>query len=202
MKNDILRSAFDSIKRFYPTMDYNYGANVDQQNVINITFKTGKAIFLAHKLESAMFHLRDMEGDYAVLPYPKANADQPQYLSNVNHWADCFVAVPSAVANDRIEFVGFMMEAMAAYSNKNLRPFIYESVLKYQRMNDVKSSAMVDVIMAGIVIDFAVIYDIGNLENIVKNVAFNDKALDSQAVGATNSIKDATKLIMKAHGIE
>ena len=202
LRNQTLGATVDNIKRLYPTMNFNYGTNADQQNVINVAFKTGKAIFLAHHLESAMFHLRDMEDDYAVLPYPKASTDQTQYLSHVSNWVDCFVAVPSAVSNDRVEFVGFMMEAMAAYSNKNLRPFIYESVLKYQRVNDAKSSAMIDVIMDGIVIDYAVIYDIGGLESICNNVVFNDAKLNIQAAAANNTIKNATKIIMQAHGME
>ena len=74
-----------------------------------------------------------------------------------------FVAVPSAVESGRMDFVGFMMEAMAAYSHKELRPYIYETVLKIQRMNDAKSSAMVDVIMDGIIIDYAVVHDIAEL---------------------------------------
>lgn len=201
LKNQTLGAVIDNVKRLYPTMTFNYGAKGDQQDIINVTFKTGNAVFLAHHLETAMFHLRDMAGDYAVLPYPKANADQEQYLSNVSNWADCFVAVPSAVTDDHLEFVGFMMEAMAAYSNKNLRPFIYESVLKYQRLNDEKSSAMIDVIMDGIVIDYAVVYDIGSLGNICKNVVFKGGSLNLQAVAAANPIKDGIKTIMEAHGV-
>ena len=201
LKNQMLGSILDNVKRLYPTMTYIYGDNNDQQNVINVTFKTGKAIFLAHHLETAMFHLRDMEGDYAVIPYPKANAEQTQYLSNVSNWVDCFVAVPNSVSNERIEFVGFMMEAMAAYSNKNLRPFIYESVLKYQRLNDEKSSAMIDVIMDGIVIDYAVIYDLGSLWKICDNVVFKGSSLNMQAAVATNPIREGIETIMEAHGV-
>ncbi len=201
LRNQTLSSAIDGIKRLYPTMKFNYGANGDQQDIINVTFKQGKSVFLAHHLESAMFHLRDMEGDYAVVPYPKATADQEQYLSHISNWVDCFVAVPSSVSDEHVEFVGFMMEAMAAYSNENLRPFIYESVLKYQRLNDPKSSAMIDVIMDGIVIDYAVVYDIGSLGSICKNVVFNGSSLNLQAASAKNTINQAIKTIMEAHGV-
>ena len=149
-----------------------------------------------------MFHLREMEDDYAVLPQPKYNANQEQYLSLVNNWCDCFVAVPAAVKSDRMDFVGFMMEAMAAYSNKNLRPLIYGTVLKMQRVNDAKSSAMIDVIMDGIVIDYAITYDIAGLQDMVLQAATGESSLKVKAKIKENEINKAIEEIMKAHGIE
>lgn len=202
LKSETLGNLIDTIKDLYPTMPYNYGAGNDQQNVVNITFKNGKALFLAQQLEGAMFHLRDMEGDYAVLPYPKFDNTQTRYLSLVNHWCDCFVAVPSKVSDDRMEFVGFMMEAMAAYSRDNLYPFIYESVLKYQRVNDPQSSAMIDVIMDGIVIDYAVCHDIGELSSTVLKAVFDDTPLSTLAITQKGNINKSIKEILKAHGVE
>ena len=80
---------------------------------------------------------------------------QKAYYSLINNWTDCFVAVPARVGENRIEMISFMMEAMAAYSNENLRPLVYETVLKTQRAKDPDSSRMVDVILNGICIDFA-----------------------------------------------
>lgn len=206
LKAEALGSTLEGIAKLYPTMTFAYGGSgtpsEKQQNVINVTFKGGNAVFLAHQLETAMFHLRDMEGDYAVIPYPKADIYQEQYLSHVNNWCDCFVAVPSSVTNDNIEFVGFMMEAMAAYSNKNLRPYIYETVLKYQRVNDPQSSAMIDVIMDGIVIDYAVVHDIGGLAEMVFKAAVDETPLNVQAMVKRNEINKVINEIMKAHGIE
>lgn len=206
LKNEKLGNTIEEIAKLYPSVTYEYGGSgtpsEKQQNIINVTFKNNKAVFLSHQLEAAMFHLRDMEGDYAVLPYPKADTEQTQYLSLVNNWCDCFVAVPSSVGDDRVEFVGFVMEAMAAYSNTNLRPFIYERVLKYQRVNDAKSSAMVDVIMDGVVIDYAVAFDIAGIANIVLEAATEEVPMSSKAIAKRVEINNAIKQIMKAHGIE
>ena len=207
LKSETLGNVIDKIAKLYPAMSYEYGGtgnpSADQQRIINVTFKSGKAVFLAHQLEAAMFHLRDMEDDYAVIPYPKTSADQGQYLSLVNNWCDCFVAVPYAVADDRMEFVGFMMEAMASYSNKELRPLIYGTVLKIQRVNDAQSSKMIDVIMDGIVIDYAIVYDIAGLQEMaVKAAAAVEKTpLNVQAMTKKNLINSAIEEIMKAHGI-
>ena len=206
LKSQTLGNTIEKISRLYPSMTFAYGGSgtpsEKQQNVINVTFKGDNTIFLAQQLEAAMFHLRDMESDYAVIPYPKADIYQEQYLSNVNHWCDCFVAVPSSVTNDNIEFVGFMMEAMAAYSNKNLRPYIYETVLKYQRVNDEQSSAMVDVIMDGIVIDYAVVYDVAEIADMTLKSAVDETPLNVQAMVKRNEINKVINEIMKAHGIE
>ena len=196
----------EKIAKLFPTKTFEYGGtgspSEKQQRIINVTFKGGKAVFLAHQLEAAMFHLRDMEANYDVLPYPLRNENQKQYFSLVNNWCDCFVAVPSAVKNDRVELIGFIMEAMAAYSHDNLRPLIYEMVLKMQRVNNQQSSEMVDIIMDGIVIDYAIVYDIGGLQEMAKNAALEEMPLESQAAGKQNTINSAIEDIMKAHGLE
>ncbi|MBR4013810.1 MAG: hypothetical protein IKJ00_05890 [Clostridia bacterium] len=202
LKSETVGNLIEDIKRLFPGMKYTYGDGGDQQNVIDYAFKGGKSIFLAHQLECAMFHLRDMEGDYAIIPYPKADTDQKQYISNINHWCDCFVSVPLSVSDERAEFVGFMMEAMAAYSRDNLYPFIYGSVLKYQRVNDPQSSAMIDVIMDGIVIDYAVCFDIGGLALMAHKAVMNDVPLSSSAIGASGTIKSSIKQILAAHGVK
>jgi len=202
LKSEKLGNLIDDIKGLFPSMKYTYGDGGEQQNVIDYAFKGGRSIFLAHQLECAMFHLRDMDGDYAVIPYPKADTEQKQYISNVNHWCDCFVSVPLSVSGERTEFVGFMMEAMAAYSRTNLYPFIYGSVLKYQRLNDPQSSAMIDVIMDGIVIDYSVCYDIGGLALMTHNAVMNNTPLSSSAIGKSGAIKSSIKQILAAHGVK
>ena len=201
LKSETVGNLINSIKGLFPSMKYTYGDGGDQQNVIDYAFKGGKSIFLAHQLECAMFHLRDMNDDYAVLPHPKTDAAQTQYISNINNWCDCFISVPLSISEERMEFVGFMMEAMAAYSRDNLYPFIYGSVLKYQRVNDPQSSAMIDVIMDGIVIDYAICYDIGGLALMAHNAVINNVPLSSAAIGASGTIKSSIKQILAAHGV-
>ena len=205
LSSSTLKDVVDDIATIYPK-NFEYGGSgnpsVDQQRVINVTFKGGNAVVLAHQLEAAMFHLRDMVDTYDVLPQPKYNADQKQYLSLVNNWCDCFVAVPSAVKDARMDFVGFMMEAMAAYSNDKLRPLIYGTVLQMQRVENEQSAAMIRVIMDGIVIDYAITYDIGGLQDMVLQAATGESSLKVKAKMKENEINKAIEDIMKAHGIE
>lgn len=206
LRSEPLGNAIDSIAKLYPSMTFAYGGSgtpsEKQQNVINVTFKGGNAVFLAHQLEAAMFHLRDMEDDYAILPNPKADVAQEQYLSLVNNWCSCFISVPSAVDSARMEFVGFMMEAMAAYSYQELRPQVYERVLKLQRAKDPQSSQMVDVIMDGIVIDYAIVYDVAGLQDMVKKAVIDETPLSVQAMTKANEIKNTINEIMNVYGIE
>ena len=206
LKSEALGNTIEKIAKLFPSMTFEYGGtgtpSEKQQNVINVAFKGGKAVFLAHQLEAAMFHLREMEADYAVLPYPKADQSQEMYLSQVNHWCDCFIAVPNAIAADRQEFIGFVMEAMAAYSNKELRPLVYETVLKLQRVHDAKSSAMIDVIMDGIVVDYAVVHDIAGLAEMALKGAIDETPINVQAMTKRGEIERVIEEIMTAHGIE
>lgn len=200
--SQLLDDLLTDIANLYPN-SFTYGgtgtASERQQYVITKAFMGNKAIFLGHELESAMSHLRSMESDYAIIPYPMKDESQEAYYSLINNWTDCFVAVPARVDESRLDMISFMMEAMAAYSHKNLRPLVYETVLKTQRAKDPDSSRMVDVILDGICIDFATVYDIGGIGSMLQNATFNSSSLPGQRLGNINLINSDIKDIIEAH---
>ena len=61
---------------------------------------------------------------------------------------------------------------------------------------------MVDVIMDGVVIDYAVAFDIAGIANIVLEAATEEVPISSKAIAKRVEINNAIKQIMKAHGIE
>lgn len=201
----LLDDLLSKVSDLYPA-SFSYGgtgtASQRQQYVITKAFMENNALFLGHQLESAMTHLRSMERDYAIIPYPMQDESQKAYYSLINNWTDCFVAVPARVGENRIEMISFMMEAMAAYSNENLRPLVYETVLKTQRAKDPDSSRMVDVILNGICIDFATVYNIGGIGDMLYNATFNSTSLVAQRLANINLINGAIQDIIAAHGKE
>ena len=155
----------------------------DINDIINYAFKEDRALFLQHKLESAGVHLRDMKSDYLILPMPKYSENE-DYISGVSGWVSSFAAVPATVDGD---FTGFILEAMARYSNENLRPLSYDLVYKQKTSRDERSNEILDLIFDTLYIDFLAIYDFGGLRTAVTKIIFEGRPIASTIEGYSKS---------------
>lgn len=101
--------------------------------------------------------LRNMEDEYGVLPLPKADATQESYYSLAQ---DQFLVygIPLSVAQDGLEDIGIFLEAYASESYLVVRPAYYETALTVKYMNDIESSAMLDIVANNMYIDPAILY--------------------------------------------
>ena len=84
---------------------------------IDLDFSNGTNLVLVSGLESAETErLRNMQDDYGVLPYPKYDEEQKEYLS-FSH--DFYGAVVIPNTNTKPEIVGATLEAMASYAYRD-----------------------------------------------------------------------------------
>ncbi len=76
-------------------------------------FSGGTILFYPHRIEAGMRFFRDMEDDYAIIPRPKLDEEQENYLSLVH---DSFVtaSIPATMPDDRLDMVCAVLEAMSA----------------------------------------------------------------------------------------
>ena len=95
--------------------------------------------------------LRGMEQDFGILPYPKYDETQKEYMSSVSPLFFTFVAVP--VTNNDLENTGIIMEDMACEGYKRIRPEFYESLLLRKITRDDESAEMLEYIFDNIVYD-------------------------------------------------
>ncbi|MCI8387219.1 MAG: hypothetical protein HFE63_01980 [Clostridiales bacterium] len=149
----------------------------EYNDIITKMFKEDRALFLQHYVESSISYLRDMDSDYLILPFPKYDEDQESYRSFCNAWVDAFVAVP---ATGDTEFIGFITEAMAYYSYKNVRPQTYNLMLKQKAARDEDSTEMLDYIFNTLYLDFNCIYDFGGTATALGNVVGGKGELASE----------------------
>lgn len=96
--------------------------------------------------------LRDMESTYIMIPYPKWDEAQEQYLTNADDKFSVF-GVPISMY-DQFEYVSVIFEAMCAESWKSVYPAYYDMALKGKYSSDATTAEMVDLIMAGRAFDF------------------------------------------------
>ncbi len=147
-------------------------------------FADGRALFCDITLSkiNSMIVARNMRDEYGILPMPKYDETQEEYLSFVNG------AIPFAMvgaAEKDVEFVGTILEAMARYNYDNVSPKMFEIVTKLQTAQDPISAGMVDLIIRNRIFDLAYFFDweISNL--VINGLRANKETIASEIKSAT-----------------
>ncbi|MBP3292483.1 MAG: hypothetical protein J6N32_01905 [Clostridia bacterium] len=110
-------------------------------------FLEGRSLFLGYQrlasLENASF--RDAEIDLAVLPYPKLDELQKNYVSSTHDTAELGF-IPVAVPYERLDFISTVLEVLCRETYTQVLPEYYESSLKIKYTRDNTSAQMIDII--------------------------------------------------------
>jgi len=120
----------------------------DQWEYVRSFFATDHSLFLSG---SAFLtgELRNMESEYGILPYPKYDENQEDYVHIVANLASIF-AIPSTYRTDVTtagpDRTGMILEYMAYKSNELVLPQYYDTLLKGQRLNSEDDQLMLDTI--------------------------------------------------------
>ena len=167
-------------------------------------FKNGRALFYATYLSGAV-GMREMEDDYGMLPHPKYDEKQADYLSFVNG-AAAMVIVPKSLNDEGLEIAGYMMEALASSSYYMVTETLYEKVAKSKTARDPESAEMVDVIIRNKVFDFGYAYFHNKgypCASVFKDAlnSSNPSIVRTITSGEKNTIMDLKK-IYKSYGYE
>ncbi len=122
-------------------------------------------------------YLRDMPGDYGVIPFPKFDETQETYLS-LPHDIATIYCLP--ITCTTVEMSAAVMEAMAFEGYKTVIPSYYEVALKMKYFRDSDDMAMqiVDMIHDNPVTDFAYIYNyaLGNIGLVMRDLMSGKKS--------------------------
>lgn len=121
----------------------------------NVTsFENGNAMFCGgffYTCES----LRDMTDDYGIIPMPKLDTDQEEYVTFL-HQAFRFMTLP--VNCQKVDAVCAVLEELSFRGYHDLTPIYYETVLKDKYARDDMSAQMLDLIRSNTKADIAYLY--------------------------------------------
>ena len=132
-----------------------YTGNDDySQEPAHIAFMEDRVYFLGTNLKNLRV-LRNMESEYGILPYPKFDLAQKDYISNVEGAATMLVLPPTADG----EFVGTIVEALARESSISVIPAYYETTLQQKFSRDEETIDMVKIIRDTAYFDMGYIYN-------------------------------------------
>ncbi len=140
--------------------------------------------------------LRGMSSEYGIVPYPKYDETQDDYISTVHNSA-FVVGVPTDIGEDKMEAITACIEAQGYQNYKDVMPKFYETALKVKYVGDDENSEyavrMIDIIKDSVYVDFAYIYSaaINDLGRIM-HTAFENNASLSRTYAEKQSAIEAT----------
>lgn len=158
-------------------------------------FTDGRALFVSCSLTTIAnteYGFKDMTEEYGVLPQPKYDTNQKDYMSFVNGAASV-VVVPRSVDEQRLPFVGFMLEALSSSSYYMVTDTLYDKVAKSKNVRDPESAEMVDIIIRNRVFDFGYAHFFSKAYPCA--VLFQT-CLDSESTSVASAIKRITDKTM------
>ncbi len=120
--------------------------------------------------------LRGMETDFGIIPLPKLDSEQPNYITNNNPWTGAGVAIP-VTASD-LARTGAVLEDLSAESGYTLQPAYYEINLRGKFARDDESQDMLDIILSNTAFDLGYIFDFGGFGIFFANIGRSDKIPD------------------------
>lgn len=123
----------------------------DQWEYTRSYFSKGHSLFLSGTPELTR-EMKDMESGYGIVPLPKYDASQENYIATIDPAAGVF-AIPNTVRNDGVssaslERTGTILEYLAYKSGQEggVVDAYYETTIKGQRMTIEKNKEMLDIV--------------------------------------------------------
>lgn len=134
-----------------------------------IAFKNGEYLMMGMTLENVE-NLRDMDVDFGILPYPKYDESQENYVTSLLRRLTV-ASIPISAAD--YDTSAIILEAMGSYGYNDILPTYYEVALKGKYTRDDDSSEMLDIISASAYFDFMDAYylDLGTHSDFLSSYA-------------------------------
>ena len=147
-------------------------------------FVAGRAMFCDVTLSKITTFISEMNDPYGILPMPKYDENQAEYLSFVNG-SSAMVMVCKTESD--IEYVGTIIEAMATFNYDNVTPKLFEVSTKLQAAQDPDSSAMVDYIVRNRIFDLAYFADFAISNVVLEALKGSQESIASKMTSAARS---------------
>ena len=122
-----------------------------------VLFTEGDVLMTTLRFAEIVNTLNVMEDPYLILPVPKLNAEG-EYKSFL-HDEGTVVSVPITVAEENVQMLGAVMEALASEGYRYMVPEYYETVLKMRYTSAPENWDILDNIMENVVMDPSAPYE-------------------------------------------
>lgn len=117
-------------------------------------FAEGRVAMMSNHIYATEY-IRDMTDDYGIIPIPKFDQAQDNYISQVGTSTSTFF-VPQTQMN--LDLVSKFIECEAYFGYTEVSPVYYETALKTKYADDPNMQEMLDIIRENATIDFMFVY--------------------------------------------
>ena len=159
-------------------------------------FTAGRAMFCDITLHKISAFLSEMTDPYGILPMPKYDEAQPEYLSFVNG-ATPLVMVAKTEKDP--EFVGTILEAMATCNYDDITPKLFQVITKLQAAQDPDSSSMVDYIIRNRIFDLGYFADFPISNVVLESLKASQESISSRIKAAGRSSTSMLNRLIKSY---
>ena len=108
-------------------------------------FNAQRALFCVAEVKSSVSDFKSYSGDFGILPLPKYDDTQDSYRSWVNYLAPVLV-IPATIEDTTLHNTAILLDALSFYSERDVLPVYYDTVLKGRGAKDAESVEMLDLI--------------------------------------------------------
>lgn len=106
-------------------------------------FNAGRSLFCVAEVKSSVSDFKSFSGEFGILPLPKYDDLQSDYRSWVNYLAPVLV-IPNTIDDTTLHNTAILLDALSFYSDRDVLPAYYETVLKGRGAKDAESVEMLD----------------------------------------------------------
>ena len=127
-------------------------------------FASGAGLFYWDRLD-AVSDLRSLDTDFGILPTPKYDAEQENYINQVSHHTMGLLSVPATQTD--LERTGEVIEAMCYYSQQYVVPAFIDNAVMNKTIRDDDSGEMIELVFDTMEYDIALIFNWGGIQGTV-----------------------------------
>lgn len=173
---------------WFPDITNGHPAHLEQYNGITSKFVSGETFIMTAEVDDSVNQLRDMKDDYGILPYPKYDETQKDYISISRSTHNAF-SMP-VTCSDK-DMAGAVLEALSSSNHEKVLPAYYETALKKKYSRDDDSARMYDLITSGLSVDFGYVYNnaIGSPVTVFGNSYRKENSFASNLAKAQNGLE-------------
>ena len=180
-------------------MDLMYSGDIpdgmDQFEYARSFFSNGHSLFITGSANT-MNEFRDMEDEYGILPMPKFDESQENYISTVDSNAAMF-AIPAKYRTDissaSPDRTGKVLEAMSKLSSKTVLPAYIDTIVKHGPSDTEHDLAMLDIIYNTTHYEFANMF-----REHTESITYAYSSMFSSPASSLSTFRAKSKVMQKA----
>lgn len=130
-------------------------------------FTQNQALFLYTSTGYINDYLPSSRVDYGILPLPKKDQLQKNYVTCAWPSSNYCVSIPYGLDAENRQFAGLMLGAYCFLSYEVVRPVKYEKVLQNQVAPDPDAKRMLDLLFDTLYFDLNLVYDFGQSRTLI-----------------------------------